>query len=360
MDCEDVAVNPEEPSVAASDENTCEASPADAPELLETQIVTPAADDQVTLMLTVRDKLVSRLFAATRPTTAEYQQLVPAYQSEVAESGRAAADDFALLLADVRSLNAAMLETEKGDVTPHAEVRAEFQAVLDSFYAELNAFTAAVEKELVALDAESPEFAELPEEQRTPMMNTRRGVEIIHRMLSRTVARRKDPTFAEIVVEEALEEPAPPDSAEAIPDVVGALYKAWHQLRDKNYDAVRDAKQNAEKARETCVALAKSVLGAIDGIDSGLEYAAEENAANEWSAVYSRLSAIADAFFANTGMTPHATERGVPFDPDTMEPQSAVEDPELPDEAVAAMVRRGFSFRGMPVRPVLVNVVRNS
>jgi molecular chaperone GrpE (heat shock protein) len=251
-------------------------------------------------------------------------------------------------------------------VTPHEVNRSEYEELLCNLYDELDALTKAVNSQLESLDIEGPAYITAAPERQTQMMNTRRGVEIIHRMLSRTLARRKETSFAPVVFEEILSEVVPPENVEAIESAVSALYKTWHETRDKNFDALRDEKQNAEKAKDACINLIRSVLGAIDGIDSGLEYSGEADAlpssefSDAWTEVYPRLSQIADDFFGKTGVTAHVAERGTPFDPDTMEPQSAVEAPDLKDEDVAAMVRRGFSLRGTAIRPVLVNVVRNS
>jgi molecular chaperone GrpE (heat shock protein) len=224
------------------------------------------------------------------------------------------------------------------------------------------------------MDEEQDAFQQAPEGLRSTLANYKKGIEIVHRMISRAKDRKKE-LSAEmpVSVEQEIEHVDAPEDAERFAASVLALSEAFHKLRDANYHATQDARRAADACLEATLVALKQILSAIDGIDSGLasepqvrarvaQFEEQESChalAESWFGAYSRLNDCVDAFFSKTGIEAHSVEPGTPFDPNTMEPQGTVENPDMNNEDVATVLRRGFSLHGQPVRPILVDVVRN-
>ncbi|MDA7928933.1 nucleotide exchange factor GrpE, partial [Mariniblastus sp.] len=208
------------------------------------------------------------------------------------------------------------------------------------------------------------------------LINFRKGVEIIRRMFGRTMERKKafSPEMSEPLGDDWDSE-HPPANTKSIGEFVGQLSQSFHTLRDSNYHANQDAKSFSEKCNKAIVNAAIGLLSAIDGIDAGLQNESEirsrlapfeegeDNCSDlitSWFQAYHHLNNFSERFFNKTGIEGHSVDPGTPFDPETMEPQGIISNPELNDDDVAAVMRRGFSLNGKSIRPILVEVVRNS
>ena len=207
------------------------------------------------------------------------------------------------------------------------------------------------------------------------LLNHKKGLEIIQRMIGRASDRRKDLSSERPAGDFEPDQPVivPPDPAqlEEFVNQFTKSLKAERQSRDRVIVTQRDF---AENCRKGLVAQAKSLLPAVDGIDSGL---ANEPAARElwlagsdlhadlrslleiWFSSYARLRGRLDEFLLESGLEAQSVQPGVPFDPETMEPIGTVGHPDFPEDSVAAVVRRGFVLAGENLRPVAVEVVRN-
>jgi molecular chaperone GrpE (heat shock protein) len=217
-------------------------------------------------------------------------------------------------------------------------------------------------------------FQQAPEALRTTLANYKKGIEIVHRMISRAKDRKQElSTEMPASLGRDLDEVDAPEDADQFAASVVSLSDAFHKLRDANYHATQDAKAAADACFEASLTALKQILSAIDGIDSGLASEPQVRArvaqieedeschalADSWFGAYGRLNESVDAFLSKTGLEAHTVAPGTPFDPNTMEPQGTVENPEMNNEDVATVLRRGFSLHGQPVRPILVDVVRN-
>jgi molecular chaperone GrpE (heat shock protein) len=223
---------------------------------------------------------------------------------------------------------------------------------------------------------EDEKFQNAPEELKTTLINFRKGIEIIGRMFSRARDRKK--SLAEETpqpLRDGLETEHLSTIDKSIGDFVKQLVESFHSLRDNNYHANQDAKSFSEKSKKAAANAAIGLLSAIDGIDAGLQNDSESRAGltsfeegegnyseliDSWFHAYLKLNTFAEQFFRETGIEGHTVEPGTPFDPETMEPLGTISNPELNDEDVAAVMRRGFSLNGESIRPILVEVVKNS
>jgi molecular chaperone GrpE (heat shock protein) len=231
--------------------------------------------------------------------------------------------------------------------------------------------------ELVAeLSITDPDFETADVTLQTSLLNHKKGLEIVQRMIGRTIERRKDLASGRLPARfetlETIGQPADPDHFEEFINRVRESMKAHRQGRDRVIVAARDY---AENCRKGLITLAKSLLPAIDGVDSGLANepvtrgqltAAAEGSAerlgliDRWYCSYQKCRTQFDEFGAQAGLETQIVEPGMAFDPETMEPVGTVVCPESADDSVASVVRRGFSLAGENLRPVGVEVVRNS
>lgn len=228
--------------------------------------------------------------------------------------------------------------------------------------------------ELQRLDANDPRLAQAEEDLRESMLHFRRGLEIVHRMFSRAAERHAmPPSELAVMLVDELAIPKSPRDIAALGQFARELSQAYHQVRDANDRLLEEARQRADALRQALLASAHNVLGAIDGVDSGLASLPETRArldaiaagaplrelVADWLGVYERLDAHVTQFLAHCGLEAHTAPRGAAFDPETMDSQGTVADDTLPDGAVAAVVRRGFSLGGVPLRPIVVDLVKN-
>ncbi len=324
-----------------------------------------------------RAELVDLLFGDDRPRTAAVQQMAAAYNESLCEASRAdrtVSGEAEWLAAEARRRHEAVLEPER-ETFSQAVVK--IQQAIDqheTFFQRLSALVDELAGEVARLDENDPRLQTAPDELRVRLANYRKGIEIIHRMFSRVADRKKplSPT-PPAVLSEQLEPPASPFELQEITAFAERLCRTYHDLRDANYHAVADANKHAGDCRQAILAAAQQLVSAVDGIDSGLANQSETRASleelhedgsmaellDEWLAAYTRVDEHVRRFFGDVGIEAHTVQRGTRFDPETMEPQAAVSNPELNNEDVAAVIRRGFSLQGQQIRPMIVDVVRN-
>jgi molecular chaperone GrpE (heat shock protein)/exonuclease VII small subunit len=219
---------------------------------------------------------------------------------------------------------------------------------------------------------ETDAFQQAPQPLKDALLNYKKGIEIIHRMVKRLQDRKKPMDTAAASVPDA---PALPEAApdlEQWPAVLTAHCTAVHDWRTARSDAARNAQKAADAAKRETLAAVKNLLGALDGIESGQrsepellsrlsDHHADHGALiDAWFGTYDRIEELLKPFFAATGLEPMVIEPGTIFAPDTMEPGGTVADPSRKNEEVATMLRRGFKFAGENIRPALVEVVVNT
>ncbi len=282
------------------------------------------------------------------------------------------ADEAGKLLEEAGGRHAAALEAEKTAVAESAERAQQNIAAYKLLFDELAALDESLQSELARLDSEADTFTGAPEELQSALANYKKGIEIIQRMFARTNDRRKDPEASEpFQISEELTLPEPPENADGVAEFLKGLCDAFHNVRDANYHVVQDSKKFADDCQKAVTAVVKGLLPAVDGIDSGLgneaagkerllaEHADHHEVIGGWYGAYENLKQLADGFFEKIGVQSLPVAQGQPFDPETMEPQGTVENPELNDEDVALVARRGFVFNGDIIRPAIVDVVKN-
>ena len=325
-----------------------------------------------------RDRLVTELFGEYRPRAAAAQKAIEGFtgtlQTLVA-AGRECAGEAAKLVQAGCQRHEEALSAEKARLQQQAQRVTECAACYDNLFTELDVLVEQVGNVLEPLDPDSEPYKAAPEELRDRLDNYRKGVEIIHRMFSRVKDRKKE--LAQDLPElasDGLDPAEPPAKVDGLDAYVRELSTKFHDLRDANDNTLREAEEVCAKCWKATVHVVKGVISAVDGIDSGLQNEPDTRAALKqfetekqeitelidcWFQAYHQLQEHVEAFFAKTGIESHTVEPGTPFDPETMEPQGTVESSELNDEDVAAVARRGFSLKGEPVRPVMVDVVKN-
>lgn len=311
-----------------------------------------------------RARLVDALFGEQRPRPAALAAALQAYLEVLPD----AAAEAGQLLALVRERDDAAGHAAASVAERFAQGGREQAEVYDQLFAELETLLQAIADELGRLREDTEAFQKAPEPLTAALRNHKKGLEIIERMARRLKERKKPlPAPSPLPAVEPLAVPEAP-LAEFMP----ALVRAYHDRRDAATGACLQARQAVEDGKKEVLNVVKGILGAVDGVDGGLRSEAEVKARLEpyraghgalidaWFAAYHALGQACDRFFAATGLDPQTAPAGTPFDPVRMEPAGTVADPNLKNEDVATVLRRGFSFRGEPVRPMLVEVVINA
>lgn len=343
---------------AAGDENATQVAPEQAAAALED----------------LRQQIGTVLLGGERAHQDAAGQLAEKYADALANAGASVADEWEKLLAITAECHQQELAKEQAVVDQAATALQQHTESYNQIFSELDRLVEAVTGELEKLNVEDAAYQAAPEAVQQTLGNYKKGVEIVNRMLTRARDRKKEVgADAPVALGHELPNvPAPGDAGELAAAVL-ALSTAFHKLRDANYHIRQDAASAADRGLGTLLTALKSVLSAVDGIDSGLanepavrgtlaEFEADEKCQallEAWFGTYGRVSANVDEFLANTGVKSHWVEVGTLFDPETMEPQGTVEDPARNNDEVAAVLRRGFSLHGRPVRPIIVDVVRN-
>ena len=325
-----------------------------------------------------RDRLIAELFDKERPRQALAEKVIQAYVAALdhAEAGGVAdPDEHARLVALVGERQGSAFAAEQA-VFDEARKEAERHiAVYDKLFVELKTLVEDAASELAGLDEDDERFKQSRAELQDTLLNFKKGVAIIHRIFDRSMARKKE-LQAELPTSLADEwNPESRLGAKGTADFVTGLHQDFHKLRDASYHANQNARRFADGCEKTVMSTVSGLLSAVDGIDAGLQNEPETRSGwasavdkqddcskmlESWLQAYRHLDAAVNRFFDATGIAAHTVDRGTPFDPETMEPQGTVADPNLTDEDVAAVMRRGFSLNGALIRPILVDVVRNS
>lgn len=392
--CDVVLINESEAEAAATNDglpfaaDSGEESPASAAaadagtsgETTDAGTVEPELDDVrlMALLAQHRDRFVGLLFATRPAPAADLSMAVEELSTacrQAASRGLSPAGECDPLIDlinerrkkfiehDQIELSAAVVEAEKY-LTAHRKLSGSLDALVQH--------VGTVVQELTEREAGLPP----PEDAlHAALLNHKKGLEIIQRMIGRASDRRKDLSgerpASDFEPDQPVVIPEDPIQLEEFAHQFMKSLKAERQSRDRIIVTQRDF---AENCRKGLVALAKSLLPAVDGIDSGL---ANEPAArgqwlasgdlNEdlrglleiWFSSYARLRGGLDKFLLEAGLEAQSVQPGAPFDPESMEPIGTVSHPDFPDDSVAAVVRRGFVLAGENLRPVAVEVVRN-
>lgn len=371
----DTADREAEPAVEATDsgadvEENAEALQAEEPGT----VVDPAALLEVVQQ--ERKRVIAVVFATERPSQVKATEIITAYTGALTSAAVANAvqlTELEQLASEVDACHAAALVNEKAEAAANSECVGQETELYERLFTELDVVISVVDEEMDARPDDTEALQDAPDELRSRLANYKKGIGIIQRMLNKVKDRKKDlsDTDQGEVVEEFIAT-APPESWDAVAAWLDELLVEFHKVRDANYHAIHDVKKRVENCSKAAQDTVKSLISAIDGIDSGLENEPMTAAAmaqhrkqydqliDGWLGAYESLSGAVEQFLENSGVSAYVVEPGTPFDPETMEPQGVVENLELNNDEVASVLRRGFSLNGIQIRPVQVDVVRNN
>jgi len=343
-------------------------------EALDPQAILAALKEQQT-------HVIETLFGDERPMQTHATQAVATYCKALSAAVKTELfeeNSLGLIAAQVKERNATALASEKLASEEDATSTEHEIEKYEVLFSELNQLVNIAQEELESRKNDEETFQNAPEELQSKLLNYRKGIEIIHRMFNKVKDRKKDLAGkTSETLTETFKPTAPPEEWDGVAMWLGQLLSEFHGMRDANYHIVQDAKKRVEKCRDTSRNVIKSLLSAIDGIDSGLQnephtietlapFQQEYQAViDTWFGAYDRLSKSIEQFFEKTGVEAHSAEHGTPFDPETMEALGIVDmEPDFaPDEKgeyVASVLRRGFSLDGVIIRPVQVDVIKIS
>ena len=321
-----------------------------------------------------RQKLAEQLLGERRLSESKIDELVAEFAGLIERSESDAASEFATFADLVETSNAATSEEENRQKETTLQTLTRFRDAIDVLYTAIPAVAESVSS---AIEVRSDEQLEsLDDQLRQSLANYRQGLEIIGRMFNRCLDRKPELVPMDVLFGQLEAEQPEVTAVEEFSTALEQLVGQYHDIRDKNYHLLREARSDCEKQIKKAMNGLKQVLSAMDGIDNGLlnenesqsgtaeqiaelEESVQEKVAS-WYGAYQPLAKALDELVANTELAPIEIHIGHAFDPETMEPQGVVEDPEMEDDDVAVVLRRGFSFCGQLVRPALVEVVKNS
>ncbi|MBD2150466.1 hypothetical protein H6F44_10090 [Pseudanabaena sp. FACHB-1277] len=136
------------------------------------------------------------------------------------------------------------------------------------------------------------------------------------------------------------------------------LDRRIREIGDARYQPVREWRNLAEKLQKQWVNfIDKKILPALDGIDDGELHAknlvsdvssSHPNQApklSEWLRTYADLREILLSALKKLGVKPMNVEKGQPVDFLRHEPFTTETDPQLPNESVKALVRKGYEYQ---------------
>jgi molecular chaperone GrpE (heat shock protein) len=322
-----------------------------------------------------RASAVATLFGEQRSSDKSLQHLVQEYVDAVTAAAIAdvsVADEVAVLCDLIQTRHEQALEQDGTQARVYAEKAQLHREVYDTLFAQLDVLLDAITVELGVLQTPDEVGEAAPEKLASALLNHRKGVEIVQRMLARVKDRRKelgektdpslsaDPVFVDR-----------PTELEEVAEFVRCSSQRWHDNCDANFHKVEELKKTVAACDREVSKAVKNLLSAVDGIDAGLanEQMLREELSEydqefgpliaKWFALYHSLDSKLAAFFEATCLEPASVEPGSRFDPETMEPQGTVKDPDKNNEDVASVLRRGFSLNGRQMRPTLVEVVMN-
>lgn len=343
-----------------------------------TEEPTPAASGgEISDLAPQRESVVSELFRTERPRPSRALELTAPYAEAVAgavTAGLSLGDEVAALATCVAEANSAALEDERGKEKAAVERGREHIQTYEMVFEKLAGLAENVASEVEGLNEEDEAFQTAPEEVQAFLQNHKKGVEIIQRMIDRTIQQKKSLEESPPRLVAGLPQIGRPASPEEFAGHVSELCIAFHDIRDGNYHILQSVEKECEKCHDHTMQTVRGLLSVVDGIDSGLEYEADSREmvpvgesgsedlaclVSAWFRVYERLMGHLETFLEAAGIEPQIAERGTPFNPDHMEPIGTISDPDLEDETVAKVSRRGFVMNGEMVRPISVDVVRN-
>lgn len=318
-----------------------------------------------------RTPLLAMLVASQRSKPAALAEAIGAYLQTVQGFPEVAADEWN----QIRTLLAEQWDSIRSeDQVKWTQVEAEGrlqQAGYVALFESLVTLEQAVAGEIASMDNSQETFLNAPQELRDSLLNYRKGIEIIQRMLKRVLDRRK-PLSAEVP-----SLPSGPGVIEVAPELeqwsatLTQIGQQHHDWRTASVNLLNDARKPSDNIKKETLQLVKNLVGALDGVENGLRSEPDllallqpfkpeyEALIDSWMQAYHRLEQVLQPFYAATGLKPITVERGTPFQPETMEPGGTVSDPQLKNEDVAAVLRRGYSYNGEFIRPLLVEVVVN-
>lgn len=221
---------------------------------------------------------------------------------------------------------------------------------------------------------------DLPSEVRDELHGRQEGLNLTGKMLSRLPGRL--PQEIDIVAE----------------DLPTVGEKGWHDLLSgerkeesarrrirqetgrigsERYQVISRVRSSGEKAQKSTLGFVeKHVLPVLDAIDDGESHSAplimelsdkhsdEKERLDTWCKTYGDLRDLLLSALAEAGVQPMAVEIGTHVDYDRHEPFDVEPDPDLADESIKSVVRRGYVYasgNGQPcvLRPAQVVAVKN-
>lgn len=223
----------------------------------------------------------------------------------------------------------------------------------------------------------------LPPELQEKLQGRQQGLELIEKMLGRLpdhpLAPRVEMPPNQVFVSMSKEEWG---GLLAVMTEEQSAQKAIDQRLKKTsierYKALSGIRDRADGARKCFLSFVeKQVLPVLDGIDEGArhsetligeckpDYSDHAEALGNWFTTYAALREQILAVLEQVGIRPMIVETGKPIDYDLHEPFDVEPDPELPDETVKAVSRRGYELsdgdeaNSRVLRPAQVIVVKN-
>jgi molecular chaperone GrpE (heat shock protein) len=158
-------------------------------------------------------------------------------------------------------------------------------------------------------------------------------------------------------------------SAQAVACIDKAV-TLFNKNRNDNYNVIREEKLRAEAWRKNTIDLIRHyILPPIDGIERGMadgkefikkipkSYIKYDKTIKRWLGVIALAYNRIKKSLSNAGID--LIEPGNDFNPEIHFPISTEESPDLPDGKILCVIRNGFIYKGIQVRPVEVVVVKN-
>lgn len=337
----------------------------------------PAAVDRTALLIALaerRAQMLASLFGEVRPRESALAGLLADYLQAMTASQ----DVQDLFLPEVERLTAQVNERQEAarqcEQVQLEELATQARQQVDiynKFFTELDLVLCALDGEMQRLQEDTEPFQRAPEELRSALLNHKQGLVIIHRMVKRLKDRKKEFTPPEMPAVPECSAPPPLPALPSLEEYLAALVRSYHDHHDACVRVRQEAAANSDQCKKEMLRAVKSFVEAVDGIDGGLRNEPEVRSRLQtfeaeygslidfWFAAYHNLQQQANKFFAVTGIDSLDVKPGTPFDPATMEPVGTVANPDLNNEDVALVLRRGYMIHGEQVRPMMVEVVIN-
>ncbi|MCE9563855.1 MAG: nucleotide exchange factor GrpE [Planctomycetes bacterium] len=342
------------------------APPADPP--VAEPVTEPSPEERDQLIATVeaaRGKFLALLRADAKPKSPDVMAAATAYAAALNESQIPLAEEWSRLQSGVDA------ETAVGHTSECDKLRNDADRLIANYaalFAGLPVLEQAVVTELDRMKEDDPPFLAAPAEIREPLINYKKGLQIIQRMFGRLHARKK-PLEGIAPLPPA---PTLPNEAPSATELANKLTEFGHAVNDwrvAGNTTQREIRKKVDGLRKEVTGFVSALLGPIDGIEGGLRNEPEllgrlesfrsDHAAviDGWTRAYERLDAGLLPYFEATGLSSLTVEPGSAFRPETMEPGGTVVRLDRPLEEVVSVMRRGYALNGEQLRPVQVEVV---